>query len=418
MNFKKRTTIFFAAVITLCCFGYMGHSVNAFTPEWQEKQDVDITGFQYMIQIPPVDVAVPTVVSVQLPVQQSANKSSVVINKSGTLVQSLFKLEGESEFASVKVLGNGTNPMALADSKINTTSDFPVEGFMEGEENTVGLIFLFSKKITTSELHITPAPNTTLPETVMIEADKSSSSGDIEVVVSEKELNDWVMHFPEVVTSKILVTFTLSQPLRLSEMKFVQKPDTSYKETVRFLAQPGEEYVLYFDADRVYGDAKGAEVIGLSSDEDILVLPTYPFTQNPVFVQADSDKDSVSDTVDNCPNVANSDQLDIDRNGRGDVCDDFDKDGVMTTEDNCPNNPNRDQRDTDGDGLGDVCDTEENRLTERNPWIPWVGMGIAGCVLIGLLVLSIPKKKEEGVVTTEENVLENQKQESEEGETQ
>jgi len=60
----------------------------------------------------------------------------------------------------------------------------------------------------------------------------------------------------------------------------------------------------------------------------------------------DSDGDGVADTLDNCPTVANSDQLDTDHDGVGDACD------------NCPTVANPDQRDTDGDGLGDVCDPD------------------------------------------------------------
>ncbi|MEY4731278.1 MAG: hypothetical protein RL681_224, partial [Candidatus Parcubacteria bacterium] len=85
-------------------------------------------------------------------------------------------------------------------------------------------------------------------------------------------------------------------------------------------------------------------------------------------------------------NVANSSQDDVNRNGRGDACDDFDRDGVLNSADNCVNQPNRDQRDTDADGIGDVCDNEESRVTERYEWLPWLGIGFAGVVLIGLFI--------------------------------
>lgn len=46
--------------------------------------------------------------------------------------------------------------------------------------------------------------------------------------------------------------------------------------------------------------------------------------------------DGVHDNIDNCKRVPNSDQLDTDGDGKGDVCDpDIDGDGILNTEDNC-----------------------------------------------------------------------------------
>ena len=74
-------------------------------------------------------------------------------------------------------------------------------------------------------------------------------------------------------------------------------------------------------------------------------------------VPPDFDEDGLPDENDNCPLVANADQLDQDIDGLGDVCDiDLDGDGVANIDDNCPNFANANQADLDDDGIGDVCD--------------------------------------------------------------
>ncbi len=79
--------------------------------------------------------------------------------------------------------------------------------------------------------------------------------------------------------------------------------------------------------------------------------------------RADSDADGVADILDNCPEVANSDQKDADENGQGDACQtsgDIDSDGVADLQDNCPEESNADQLDADDDGIGDVCDDDRD----------------------------------------------------------
>ncbi|MBF0192256.1 MAG: PD40 domain-containing protein [Magnetococcales bacterium] len=61
----------------------------------------------------------------------------------------------------------------------------------------------------------------------------------------------------------------------------------------------------------------------------------------------DTDEDGVTDSADNCPLVANTDQKDTDKDGAGDVCDVFVNDA-------------QEQLDSDGDGIGNLSDTDDD----------------------------------------------------------
>jgi len=75
---------------------------------------------------------------------------------------------------------------------------------------------------------------------------------------------------------------------------------------------------------------------------------------------SDSDGDGVPDTFDNCVNVSNPDQNDMDGDGIGDLCDDYpedyDNDAVNDSLDNCINVSNPDQLNNDTDTFGNACD--------------------------------------------------------------
>ena len=75
--------------------------------------------------------------------------------------------------------------------------------------------------------------------------------------------------------------------------------------------------------------------------------------------ELDADSDGVKNKDDNCPDLANADQADVDADGKGDACDtDDDNDGLLDTGDNCPLVANPDQADQNNNGIGDACDPD------------------------------------------------------------
>ncbi|MCP5043280.1 MAG: hypothetical protein GY944_19820 [bacterium] len=77
-----------------------------------------------------------------------------------------------------------------------------------------------------------------------------------------------------------------------------------------------------------------------------------------IAVAPDMDSDGVEDLLDNCIDVANAGQGDINGDGVGDACEpfDFDGDGWPDLEDNCSGISNPGQEDADQNGIGDVCE--------------------------------------------------------------
>ena len=117
-------------------------------------------------------------------------------------------------------------------------------------------------------------------------------------------------------------------------------------------ASPSQR-TTFFDVDFPCAIIPSETVIVAHGSDTTTFKITCP---NPI---VDTDLDGVPDTSDNCPLTPNSDQLDQDNDGIGDVCDpDLDGDGIENIPDNCPNIANTDQADLDGDGFGDVCDID------------------------------------------------------------
>lgn len=108
------------------------------------------------------------------------------------------------------------------------------------------------------------------------------------------------------------------------------------------------------------GDAQG-NACDSDDDNDGVLDVNDPYPLDPTRPNADADGDGVVDASDNCPAVFNADQLDTDGDAQGDACDiDLDNDGVVNNIDNCPFVSNADQLSTDNDYEGNECDADDD----------------------------------------------------------
>lgn len=291
------------------------------------------------------------------------------------------------------ITGTGEGMAMAADGNQGTYADFPVFG----DEGAVAEIYLrYAAPVSFSSLYLSLPAHVALPNTVRIAV--RGAGGAETIVVAPRRMEGMAVPFPVTRASEWHISLWHGQPLRIAEISLgADSAGTSARTGIRFLAQPKHEYALYYSPDHSVSIATG-EAPDLADDRDVLRVTSANDRENPAFVMADTDGDGIPDSRDNCVSLSNPDQVDINGNGRGDVCDDFDKDGAVNSADNCPNDPNREQADTDADGMGDVCDGEESRFTEKYPWLPWLGIGSAAAVLIALFGLMAWSMRKDGVV--------------------
>ena len=154
---------------------------------------------------------------------------------------------------------------------------------------------------------------------------------------------------------------------------------TNVKDSNAGTPSPPDWYTIYaFDGTNVdsSGNVNWLFVLPDADGDGIFdSVDNCPVVYNPY--QEDADEDGVGDACDNCPATSNSDQTDTDNDGTGNACDgcpedpdkvepgdcgcgvpdiDSDSDGIPDCNDNCPDISNPDQVDIDGDGIGYACD--------------------------------------------------------------
>jgi hypothetical protein len=351
------------------------------------------TNFQQVIQVESPPILVPTVVEVTLPDMRQLHAQFLVLEGDArTPLASRYLRETRTDLTRYVVTEDGRPLRALTDDNPNSTETFSVDPTIQ---NQMTFEVAAEAPLRASGFTLDLARNVSLPLMVAVEAEQAAGSWT--TVVAERRLNNSVVRFPETTAINWRITLTYAQPLRLSALRFLEDDAAQVtQDRLRWLVQPDTDYVVYFDPEAAVA-LPNLEAGDLRSDIGVLAIDPadVTFSQNLAFVPADSDADGVPDRLDNCVSVANPVQTDIDQNGRGDACDDFDRDGVLNSSDNCPNQPNARQRDEDGDGIGDACDEEESRLTEQNPWLPWLGIGLAVFVFAGLFAVMLRQMREE-----------------------
>lgn len=350
----------------------------------------DLSVFRSMYSVKPIELTFPTPVKVTLQNAQNFGVA-VVEEKDGKAQPVAITKKVKNDYPDVRVLETSAvrgDKNDFIDKNQKTIAEFD----LDKDEGVAFINLEFSKPLTSSTLHLELDNYVALPYAVSIEA---NIGGEWVTALAKEEYPSDTISFPQRTSKSWRINFKHAQPLRLREITFADDNSLDMKdgEDVVWLAKPGETYKLYADAATYVDIDTGESGNLLQNPDDIKTTTLGSKGTNPTFKDPDADSDGIPNYRDNCVNLSNPDQKDLDNDKIGDDCEDHDKDGVIDSKDNCPQDPNASQVDTDGDKIGDVCDKEESRVTEKMPWLPWAAMGVAALVTIGVVIQTLRKDK-------------------------
>lgn len=370
-----------------------------FAQDWQPVKSKDETSklslYKNFANIELIDIKVPTIVEFAIDASALQTSLDVFNNTTKEFVYSSFTSQYKASphiNSIIDSLGK-TSLSKLYDRNLMTSEDY----YLNGNSGRVTFTIYFNLPLTTSSLTLSLDKNVNLPTSVTVTTLKD---GKYITLLNNYRPSSSVIVFPQTTSSEFVVSLAYSQPLRITEITFNDSISKVSNSLVRFLALPNNTYSIYANPEKYISSFTGNSIPNLYQSSSVKNIGSFNLIVNPLFTPADTDKDGIPDSRDNCLNIPNGSQADTDKNGVGNECDDYDHDGVVNNVDNCINIPNYDQRDTDLDKVGDICDPDESRLTQKYPFIVWVSLIVAGLVFIGLLVVVVKRIKDGGSTPT------------------
>lgn len=329
--------------------------------------------YQSIYNIPKQEIKIPTPVEFQLNTQEG----SIIILDQNQIQQAHKQVKSiKTDQFEISSNNKNRNLNYLADGNFFTYTNLPYEN----NQNTI-LTFESKEKHRYESLILSYKENSQYIKKITL---KALINNRYQTILNEKEINSNIIKFPELNTNKFELTIFQSQPHSLKEIQFlrVNQNDTTAQK-YQFLASPENSYTIYADSDKKipfrnleYGNIK----------DQAINLNDLKREDNPNYIPSDNDDDTVINTEDNCINIKNPEQTDINENNIGDACEDFDGDKILNYKDNCPNNANFNQADLDNDNIGDICDQIDDRLLEQYPYIQWIILSITAITIIYLSI--------------------------------
>ncbi len=396
-------------ISTVCLLVFITPLVSSATENTDALQH-----YKYVSEVPNLSLPVPTYVEVAFSEHEAAmmGKPIVYEQNSDQIIRATIKLPQSSNLKPRISLSrdSGTRTSSLLDNDGNTYYRLDVIDDVVDEDKTLisSITILWTQDVSVSEVILALDESSNLPSQISITADGKT-------VLPWQEYTGEKIALTETVKAlKFNISIKHNSDIKVTEVNTPYTVDTATR--LRFLMQPDEVYRIYSDptteAPRVLQNTTRHTAPYSESEFAGYIHPK----KNGLYWNADQDDDGVTTDIDNCPEYANPDQVDLNENNIGDACEDFDGDRIVNAIDNCTDRPNSNQRDSDADGIGDECDPEESRLTEQYEWVPFVGIVVAAIVLILLFVSATisARKMREGESEEEMEVEESEQPETEE----
>jgi hypothetical protein len=241
-------------------------------------------------------------------------------------------------------------PIGLGQVAGGTAEGFTVEMFVRFSAAPSRIETLYSAGPGPRGLYLTRSATGTLTLTTGLESGAPQVS-------AYKAVTDTAWHQVDaVVEAKTLSLYLDGVAARVTYPTNVLPTPETIKAPFRIGASPGPQKFLAATVDEYstyQGPLPDGEVLSHLLETAIPAPASTPADPN----TADTDGDSILDTEDNCPTLANAGQTDVDSDGVGDAClpPDSDGDEITDSADNCPDVYNPSQVDSNGDGVGDAC---------------------------------------------------------------
>lgn len=278
-------------------------------------------------------------------------------------------------------------PASLNDNRMETAMTFDPENI----NHSFSFKNRNNRAITGFKIHL-PAGSIS-PQKMTVEAKLDDNQW--KPIIRNQSYRSYIV-FPEITPSEVRVKLQAPNLLRINEIDVVTPDNNSHKTQIAFYASEGQSVFLWSEPEFGQKQIPVSRTSSLSLKTDPKT-PVFAFGEtrpNPIY-NPDFDQDGIVDAKDLCPRISDPQNADIDRNGRGDVCEDPDQDGQMSHKDNCPFVSNRNQSDQDADGLGDACDDNENRVSEQSDiWMTASFMVMIFALLFLILRSALSQKKQ------------------------